>query len=381
MKKVMFMTNSLAGGGAEKVLQTLLKNLDYEKYDVTLYSMHPETIEDIDYPVPIHYKAVFDRYKGNNPFLRLISDIYGKVKGKLFNTVPPRFFYRLYFHEKYAVEIAFIEGESTKIISGSTNRRSKKYAWVHIDLEKNPWTSFLYKDVQEEVACYRKFDRILCVSNAVKEAFLEKYQVNAVNVCVQYNPIDRDEIIKKSCLMCSAVSKRHLRMIAVGRLVAQKGFDRLLNAAFKLKEDGFDFEILILGEGELRGELEIQIRSLKIEDTVKLLGFQKNPYAIMATGDILVCSSRAEGFSTVVTEGLVLGLPVISTDCAGIREAFGEKACGIITENNTDSLYAGLKEVLSCPEKLDFFKKEAQKRGQFFSLTNTMKEINQLLED
>lgn len=66
MKKVMFMVNGLSGGGAEKVLQTLLTNLNYDKYDITLYSMHREKIEEMDYPKKIHYKVVFDYYQGKN---------------------------------------------------------------------------------------------------------------------------------------------------------------------------------------------------------------------------------------------------------------------------------------------------------------------------
>lgn len=96
MKKVMFMINSLNGGGAEKVLQTLLTNLDYCKYDVTLYSMHRENIAELDYPSQIHYKVVFDRYAGKNALWRRVRQFTGKVKGKLFTNVPSKLFYSLF---------------------------------------------------------------------------------------------------------------------------------------------------------------------------------------------------------------------------------------------------------------------------------------------
>lgn len=381
MKKVMFMINSLNGGGAEKVLQTLLSHLDYEKYDVTLYSMHRENIAELNYPSQIHYKVVFDRYTGENALRRCVHEFTGKVKGKLFNTVPSRLFYALYFHEKYDVEIAFIEGESTKIISGSTNRRSKKYAWVHIDLRQNPWTDFLYKSAEDESSHYAAFDRIFCVSESVRSAFLSKYDIFPEKTAVQYNPIDRAEILRKAQLPCEIAEKTAIRMIAVGRLVRQKGFDRLIEIAAKLRDDGFQFELLILGEGEERQALEALIQARNLDHEVCLLGFRANPYPIMATGDLLVCSSRSEGFSTVVTEGVILGLPVVSTDCAGIRELFGLAQCGVITENNSQALYAALKEVLSAPQKREHFREEAEKRGTYFSLVNTMRSVERILDD
>lgn len=176
MKRIMFMTNSLYGGGAEKVLQTLLRNLNRTKYDITVYSMHDEEIRPECYPMDITYRAVFPSYHGKSALFRKVHDLTGKIKGKIFLMVPSWLFYLLYFHDKYDVEVAFIEGEATKIISGSTNRKSKKIAWVHVDLEANPWTDFLYKSVEEESLHYQKFDKIICVSAGVKEAFIRKYQ-------------------------------------------------------------------------------------------------------------------------------------------------------------------------------------------------------------
>lgn len=177
MKRIMFMTNSLYGGGAEKVLQTMLHNLDRTKYDVTVYSMHDEEIRPECYPTDVAYKVVFGGYHGKSAFGKRLHGIMGKIKGKLFLTAPSWLFYLLYFHEKYDVEVAFIEGEATKIISGSTNKNSRKIAWVHVDLQANPWTDFLYKSVVDERNHYREFDQIVCVSEGVREAFLNKYGV------------------------------------------------------------------------------------------------------------------------------------------------------------------------------------------------------------
>lgn len=177
MKRIMFMINSLYGGGAEKVLQTLLHNLDRTKYDITVYSMHDEEIRPECYPLDVTYRAVFGGYHGTSKLLEKIHDVMAKIKGKLFLIAPSWLFYLLCFHEKYDVEIAFIEGEATKIISGSINKQSRKIAWVHIDLLANPWTDFLYRNVDDESRHYQKFDKIVCVSESVKKAFVQKYSV------------------------------------------------------------------------------------------------------------------------------------------------------------------------------------------------------------
>lgn len=381
MKKVMFMTNSLDGGGAEKILQTILMNLDHNKYDMTLYSMHREDIKSMEYPANVCYKVIFDEYTGKQMLIRILDKLYLKIKGKIFQKCSAKLFYKLFIHEKYDVEIAFIEGESTKIISGSSNKKSKKYAWVHIDLEKNPWTQFLYKNALDEEKHYRKFDKIMCVSESVRDAFLNKYNgIDTSKVLVQYNPIDREKIITMSKSESIIKKQDKFRMVAVGRLVEQKGFDRLMEVCANLRDDGFEFEVIILGEGKERTKLEMLINSLQLLSIVKLPGYLSNPYSVMRTADLIVCSSRSEGFSTVLTEAMVLGVPIVSTECAGVKELFGDMKCGMIVENSTLALYQSLKQVLINQEKLVFYKANSIKRGSNFNLIKVMNEIQEILD-
>lgn len=371
MRKLLFMTNSLYGGGAEKILQTIISNINRDKYDITLYSLHREEVNHELYRGNLKYRSVFSNR----------STLLFKIKSWVFNNCSAKIFYALFVRGRYDVEIAFIEGESTKLISGSLNSKSKKLAWVHIDLVNNPWTAFLYQNVKDESAHYQKFNKILCVSDSVKSAFIEKYGIESTKVRTQYNPIDRDAIRHKAESAKFLSPKTKIRMIAVGRLVEQKGFDRLLRIAYQLKEEGFKFEVYILGEGKMYMELKEYVITHNLQDIVFLLGFQDNPYAYMAESDLLVCSSRAEGFSTVVSEAVVLGVPVVSTDCAGVRELFGNKKCGIITQNTEESLYEALKYVLTFPDCLSGYRDAAIKRGEIFSLKQSMNELEKLFDE
>lgn len=82
-----------------------------------------------------------------------------------------------------------------------------------------------------------------------------------------------------------------------------------------------------------------------LTDTFTFLGYRDNPYKYVKKADLYVCSSRREGFSTAVTEALIVGTPVVSTNCSGAYELLGKNnEYGIVTENNEDALYEGIKK-------------------------------------
>lgn len=379
-KKIMFMTNTLYGGGAEKVLQTILSKINQDKYEITLYSMHRERIVKSAYQSDFTYKVIFDTYEGKSKIKKIFSETFGKIKGLIFNNCSSRIFYKLYINEKFDVEIAFIEGESTKIVAGSTNPASKKIAWVHIDLQENPWIEFLYKDKIDEKNHYLCFDKIICVSESVRQAFIDKYGIKE-NIDVLYNPYDRREILEKSNEENPFKKSEVLRLITVGRLEKQKGYDRLLKISFKLKQEGYKFELIILGEGSERINLEQQIKEYGLRNAVQLRGFVTNPYFYIKNSDLFVCSSRSEGFSTVVAESIILGIPVISTRCAGTDELFGEYECGIIVDNNEMDLYKAIKNILDDKKRLLYYKQQCTLRGAEFALDNAMSQIEELIDE
>lgn len=107
------------------------------------------------------------------------------------------------------------------------------------------------------------------------------------------------------------------KLVAVGRLVQEKGFDDLLEAfaLVRSRSPSASSTLVILGAGPERGALETQASQLGIQDAVVLPGFVANPWAVMARADLFVLSSRHEGFSLVVAEAVACGLPIVSTDC------------------------------------------------------------------
>ena len=375
-KRLLFFANSLYGGGAEKVLQTLLISLDSYKYDITLYSVNEDVLNN-KYPSNIKYKYIFKQH-ANNIISRLWAKIANKIKLIIYYNLSPVWFYRLFVRGEYDTEIAFIEGYSTRIISGSTNKHSRKIAWMHTDLKNNHWTKIAFRNDKEEAKVYSKFNNIVCVSNSVKDIMIELFESG--DYITIYNPID-DKTIQKLSKSVPKLKGRNdtIKLISIGRLVSEKGYDRLLLIVKQLISEGIKVSLTILGEGGDRQQLEEYIKSNNLANHVFLPGFIDNPYAIMAQHDIFVCSSRAEGYSLVIAEAMILELPIISTNCSGPVELLENGKYGIITENCDDALYKGIKSMITDINLYNTYKSKATARGKHFSLSKQISEIEKII--
>ncbi|MGL4338606.1 MAG: glycosyltransferase [Turicibacter sp.] len=274
--------------------------------------------------------------------------------------------------------MAFLEDLSTRVIAYSPNKNSKKIAWVHLDLMADNSVANMFRSEDEQNNCYYKFDEIICVSESAKKGFIDKFGIEE-NVKVIYNPLDEKVIIKKSLeKIFDQDLNEKFRIVTIGRLLPQKGYDQLLIIHKQLISEGYDYELLILGDGPLKDQYNSFIVENNLTDSVHFMGFKENPYKYLKSGDLFVCSSRNEGFSLVVAEALILGVPIISTNCTGPNELLYFGKYGMLVENNTQSLYEGMKELLSNTITYTHYKKQAQERGTFFNLKKSMEQIESL---
>lgn len=367
-RRVLFFANSLYEGGAEKVLQTLLQNLNKDKFDVTLYSLHKEDPTK-GYPSSITYKYLYGRGKIIDYIITLIY--------KYFN---PFLFYRLFVRGKYDTEVAFIEGYSTRIVSGSTNKNSKKIAWVHIDLQNNHWTDIAFRSKEEEYECYHRFDVVVGVSQTVKAVNDNLFPKVKSSIYI-YNPVPADKIKSLAALpTIYSVEWDCFVFVACGRIEKQKGFDRLIDVAKELLYEGYKFKIVIIGKGTEKHILEKRIKEKELDGCIDLVGYQMNPFPLLKHADCFVCSSRAEGFSLVVLEAMILGLPIVSTDCAGPNELIGNSEYGLLVDNSVDGIYNGMKYMLDNVEQQTFYQQKSLERAQYFGIEKIMQKIENVLE-
>ena len=145
-----------------------------------------------------------------------------------------------------------------------------------------------------------------------------------------------------------------------------KRINRVIAASRKLFDDGLDFELWVVGDGPERKELEHQTRILNLNERVRFLGLQTNPYYFMRQGDIFVCSSLYEGFNLTVLEALAVGLPVVSTNCTGPTEILAGGKYGLIVENSTEGLFDGLSIMIKNENVRKKYSDQARKRAMCF---------------
>ena len=132
-------------------------------------------------------------------------------------------------------------------------------------------------------------------------------------------------------------------------------------------------------DGRQRKDLEAMIKEEWLDNEIELLGFNNNPYPYIKNADLFVCSSRSEGYSTVITESLILETPVFTTECSGMRELLKDGRLGMIVKNNTEDKYSGLKSLIVSRHKNKNYKDLIKEENNRFSIDTLMKPNEELL--
>lgn len=368
MKKILFFIPNLMHGGAEKVLVNLVNNLDKNKYDITLQTIFDVGINKQYLNKDIHYKYVFKSiFRGSTTIFKLFS---------------PKFLYKYLIKYEYDIVISYLEGPTARIISGCPYN-SKKISWIHIEMNDEKKFALGFRNGEEARKCYSKFDETICVSNTVKQIFLKTSGLNESSVYVLYNTNETEQIVEKSKEEVDDVifDKDKINICSVGKITGTKGYDRLARVHKRLIDEGLNHHIYILGIGEDEDKINKYIKENNLKDTYTLLGFRNNPYKYVAKCDLFICSSLREGFSTAVTESLVVGTPVVSTLCSGAQELLGyNNEYGLVVENSEEGIYEGIKKLLKDRELLAYYKEKAIERGSFFSKEKTVSTVEEMID-
>ncbi|NEO14782.1 MULTISPECIES: glycosyltransferase family 4 protein [unclassified Moorena] len=172
-------------------------------------------------------------------------------------------------------------------------------------------------------------------------------------------------------------------IVAIGRLTHQKGFDILLSAFKKHAGHHPDWQLIILGEGELRPELENLRDQLGLTDNVIFPGVVRNPFSVLKRSELFVLSSRFEGLPGVLVEALACGLPVVSTDCpSGPREVIRDGVNGILVPSeNRLALATALERLISNEEERKRLASYAPKITEQFGLGTIIERWEILFSD
>lgn len=368
-KRILFLIHDLGGGGAEKVLINLVNHLNKEKFEVHVISIFGSGVNETLLSKEIHYSYVWKKpFPGNSRLLKLI---------------PAPILHRLCVNTKYDVEIAYLEDICAKIISGGITEKTKRICWVHTDLHDPDVSARGFRTFDESKRAFESFDRIVCVSNTVRQDFIGLYPgVNNAITC--YNTLETGKILllKDEPIQDVDFRAQEIKLIAVGKITKNKGFDRLARIVKRLCEEKYPIHFFALGIGPDQKSIETYLANNGIAARYTFLGYQTNPYKYIAASDLFVCASLAEGFSTAATEALIVGTPVCTVEVSGMKEMLGNNnEWGVVTDNNDESLYSGIKSLLDKPEKLKLYKEKAVERGKMFSTENTVKAAERIIEE
>lgn len=367
--KIVFIEDSLVCGGAEQALYDLALLLDPEKFDVTVFSQKPGADWDQKFlDAGIH--LIFDyscRQATLNPVIKL-RNISRKLRTQacyrhggenLMDVCCPGadiiVSYSMWDH----IRCGFASGaKSVKFIHGNTQTNPAFRDLILRDRELLP-----------------RYDRIVCVSQASYQAFIETTgRENGVEM--HFNPINSDNVRRLAQEPVELPEDEPI-VCAVGRLSKEKGFERLIVIHKRLVEEGYRHKLVLVGDGPDRDYIRRTIQAVDAQDSVTLAGYQLNPYPYIARSRFLVNSSFTEGLPVVAMEALCLGIPVVAA-VPSVREIFGEEDCGVVTENDNESLRAGMWRMLA---EEDFYarrKAAAERRGSYFSGRRMARELEDM---
>lgn len=386
-KKILIRIGSLRHGGAEKVLVTFLKNLPKDKYEIdlllNLYS--GKYLSEVPDWINVLYLN-----KGEMITTNRIQDIPKKVFRVLYQRLLQKFPKILYStilkNKKYNIEFAAIHGMRDDILN-SPIKSSKKIVWIHNDLRKTEFHNY----TNEEIRKFFGFDKIMVISEHIQKDFenLAKTESEKSKIVRIYNPIDTEEILKKSDASTPLSMTNHHpssiihhpTLVSVGTVFPQKGFDRLLKVHKKLLDEGYLHQIKIIGDGYDFENIKNLKTELGLGKTAKMLGFTENPYPYFKNSDFYILSSRYEGFPTVLFEAITLKKNIIATDVSGVREMLEDGKLGLIVENSEKGIYDGMKKALTNPEYFEKYQENLKDYQMPFNLENSVYSICKIIDN
>lgn len=329
MKKLLITAYNLDIGGIETSLLNLLKKLDLNKYEITLVlekkegiflEQIPKNIKVIDYNLCYSKNIIYRKIKNR---LKLIK-------------------WKILHKNKYDYSICF----ATHSIPGAhiaLNGSKNNAIWLH-----GNYCNFFKYDMDKLNNFFKgirisKFKNYVFVSHENKEETLKYYNLEG-NIYVINNIIDGDSIIDKSKEKIEYKKPKNKTLfVNVSRHDEhQKRISRLIEASNKLLKEGYDFELLLIGDGPDQKMYKSLVKKYKLEKNIKFLGKKSNPFPYYKLADAVLLSSLNEGYPVVFNEARILNIPLITTKVSDYQDI--ENKYGIVTEQ--EEIYQGIKQFL-----------------------------------
>lgn len=367
-KKIAICANANVVGGVEEALVQLLRNIDYSRYEVTLYGEYIDLYKQ-RFPTEVIVRdcCISDR-QGITFLLR--RQKYGAALRSFWYRIVCFILHRLkkydmqaYYSMRSYTCIPSLEDKEYDLVVAYTYlvasvvgntvyrlRGKKKVLWIH---GASGHSKQACQKLDDNI--YSKFDTVFCCSDAVREYFSRSYPKSGNVSRTFYNLVDTRRILELS-EETLPITMKEISILTVGRLSVEKGQQMVPKTTRILLDAGYDIYWYLVGDGPLRTEVEQELEKHCVQDHVILLGAKANPYPYIKNCNIYVQPSFSEGYCTTTREAKIHCKPVVTTDAPGMREQFSSGENGLIVDAMTpESLANGLKLLLDTPNLKEKF--------------------------
>ena len=392
-KNILFRSGSLRMGGLERVLIEVLQTIDKEKYNISLIiddDCGEDNIFEKDIPKEIKYyflksqdliqKTEYYKEKRKNIFYKLMYNLYMNLETFIMCRESKKILKEI---GEVDVLIDFDAGASKYIDKLNIK---KKIVWIHNSIPK-------LKKKKSKIERFgkrlEKYDKVVAICDEMKEELQKIYPKIKEKIIRIYNPFnfERIEKLKNDNTDLTNDDKKLLErkyIVAIARLDSvQKDFSTLIKAFKIVKEKGIEEKLYIIGDGPSRKEIEQEIKKMRLEKEILLLGNRKNPYIWLKNSLFFVHSSKYEGLPTVLIEALICDKMIISSNCpTGPKEILKNESCGELFEvGNYNQLSNLLEKYILNKESKNKFLQEILKRKEEFNKEKVIKEYEKLIDN
>ena len=354
-KRIAIVQPAMHIGGVEKVLITVLRAFDYSKVEIDLYlgNISGEFINSI--PSEVNIIQIPEIPKCKDAIIRELCSLhFGQA---LYICVTHLILKSTIFSQnkkdkntyKYLVKRISCSYDVAVSWHGGWDYYNKFAVW---SLKAKRHLAWIHGDIgsQKNEKVFNEFDSIICVSESTRDQFCKYYPTVATKTKVIHNIIDRDEITKKAQESAEEMDIQRFSIVSVGRITREKGFQMIPDIAKMVNSGGVDFEWYIVGDGNMRMDIEKALQKYHL-NCVHMLGLKSNPYPYMKMCSLYVQPSFSEGYCTTTNEAKVLGKPIVVADVPGISEQFVHGVTGyVVPEATVEDLAGGIMYMMKHPE-------------------------------
>ncbi|HCS9119584.1 TPA: CDP-glycerol glycerophosphotransferase family protein [Staphylococcus pseudintermedius] len=411
-EKILLYPGGMKHNGITTSVINLLANINYDKYDVTVFTNNTNNVEQLNNLQSLNdnVRIVLRRGPMIATFKELYQNEFVRQRG-IYKSFEKRLYPKALFEREfrkifgdsqfdYAIDYSGYAMFWSNLVLASGAK--KKYILLHSDIKSDMERTVKgkrphYQNLKGVISLYPYFDKLVSVSEATKKLNQSNFgglklknrhiaSRNTINIKKINQLVDDDsDLFEKNGTPVLATLTEHgmeaiefsqddFKIVSVGRLSPEKGFDLLIKAVAELAPKYPQLKLYILGDGPLKGTLKSLVEQLGIQNHVYFLGQRRNPFFIVKRADVFALTSHYEGQSMVILEALTVGTHVLASDIIANRYVLEDEKYGMLVEKNEVDIAKGLEQFINGTNK-DYAKFDAVAYNE-----ETIQEFYSLLE-